>query len=177
MHVTRHWLPVTRHFVGTSFLLLTFPSPDIIQKHVLRAQRPAVASAVSQLSLVAPQPCANADQLSIRHFPSALSYSDANVKKPAREWSRGDASEIDGQAERPKRAGANESMLSELRRDAAFPASIVSLDWPFDNLGFLSEKFRQTLFYIVRSQTHRLVSTSFVLKYAEGRALTFASIK
>src|SRR5438046_1731196 len=59
----------------------------------------------------------------------------------------------------------------------AFPTSIVSLDWPFDNLGFLSEKFRQTLFYIVRSQTHRLVSTSFVLKYAEGRALTFASIK
>jgi hypothetical protein len=33
---------------------------------------------------------------------------------PAREWSRRDASDIDGQAERPKRAGANESILSEL---------------------------------------------------------------
>jgi hypothetical protein len=30
-------------------------------------------------------------------------------------------------------------------------SSIVSLDWPFDNLGFLSEKFRQMLFYVVRS--------------------------
>src|SRR5207237_5646777 len=29
--------------------------------------------------------------------------------------------------------------------------SIVSLDWPFDNLGFLNEKFRQMLFYVVRS--------------------------
>jgi hypothetical protein len=29
----------------------------------------------------------------------------------------------------------------------------VSLDWPFDNLGFLSEKFRQMLLYVVRGQT------------------------
>jgi hypothetical protein len=35
--------------------------------------------------------------------------------------------------------------------DPASPSSIVSLDWPFDNLGFLSEKFRQMLFYVVRS--------------------------
>jgi hypothetical protein len=35
------------------------------------------------------------------------------VEPPAREWSRGDASDIDGQAERPKRAGANESTVSE----------------------------------------------------------------
>src|SRR4030095_13939933 len=55
--------------------------------------------------------------------------------------------------------------------------SIVSLDWPFDNLGFLSEKFRQMLFYVVRSQTHRLISTSLVLKHAEGRALAVAGIK
>ena len=34
-----------------------------------------------------------------------------------REWSRGNASDIDGQAERPKRAGVNESMLSEFRSD------------------------------------------------------------
>src|SRR5439155_25617612 len=33
------------------------------------------------------------------------------------------------------------------------------------------------LFYVVRSQTHRLISTSFVLKHAEGRALAVASIK
>jgi len=47
----------------------------------------------------------------------------------------------------------------------------MSLDWPFDNLGFLSEKFRQTLLYVLRSQAHRLISTSLVLKDAEGRAL------
>jgi hypothetical protein len=29
--------------------------------------------------------------------------------------------------------------------------SIVSFDRPFDNLGFLSEKFRQILLYVVRS--------------------------
>ena len=29
--------------------------------------------------------------------------------------------------------------------------SIVSFDQPFDNLGFLSEKFRQILLYVVRS--------------------------
>src|SRR5262245_9557791 len=33
------------------------------------------------------------------------------------------------------------------------------------------------LFYIVRSQTHRLISTSLVLVHAEGRALALASIK
>jgi hypothetical protein len=32
--------------------------------------------------------------------------------------------------------------------------SIVRFDRPFDNLGFLSEKFRQTLFYILRSKVH-----------------------
>ena len=57
------------------------------------------------------------------------------------------------------------------------PSSIVSLDWPFNNLGFLSEKFRQMLFYVVRSQMHRLISTSLVLKHADGRALAIASIK
>src|SRR4029453_15803532 len=55
--------------------------------------------------------------------------------------------------------------------------SIVSLDWAFDNLGYLSEKFTQMLFYVVSSQTHRLISTSLVLKHAEGRALAVASIK
>src|SRR6266850_1581848 len=59
----------------------------------------------------------------------------------------------------------------------ASPTSIVSLDWPFDNLGFLSEKFRQMLFHVVRSQMHRLISTSLVLKHADGRALAVASIK
>jgi hypothetical protein len=53
----------------------------------------------------------------------------------------------------------------------------VSLDWPLDNLGFLGKKFRQMLFYVVRSQTHRLISTSLVLIHAEGRALAVASIK
>ena len=46
--------------------------------------------------------------------------SKPNVKSPAREWSRGDASDIDGQAARPKRAGANESKPSELRFDPRF---------------------------------------------------------
>src|SRR5262249_53536900 len=32
-------------------------------------------------------------------------------------------------------------------------------------------------FYEVRSQTHRLISTGFVLKHTHGRALAFASIK
>ena len=32
--------------------------------------------------------------------------------------------------------------------------SIVRFDRPFDNLGFLSDKFRQMLFYIVGSQVH-----------------------
>ena len=32
--------------------------------------------------------------------------------------------------------------------------SIVRFDRAFDNLGFLSNKFRQTLFYIVRGQVH-----------------------
>jgi hypothetical protein len=36
---------------------------------------------------------------------------------------------------------------------ANIASSIVSLDWPFDNLGLLSEKFRQMLFYVVRGQT------------------------
>jgi hypothetical protein len=36
------------------------------------------------------------------------------VGQPACEWSHGDASDIDGQTERSKRAGANESKLSEL---------------------------------------------------------------
>ena len=34
---------------------------------------------------------------------------------PACEWSRGAASDIDGQAERPKRAGANESIFFAVR--------------------------------------------------------------
>src|SRR6188472_2002477 len=55
--------------------------------------------------------------------------------------------------------------------------SIMSLDWPFDNLRFLSEKFRQMLFYVLRSEAHRLISTSFVLKHAQGRALAVAGIK
>src|SRR6476646_11302763 len=55
--------------------------------------------------------------------------------------------------------------------------SIVSLDWPFDNLGLLSEKFREMLLYVVGSQMHRLISTSLVLKHADGRALAIASIK
>ena len=37
---------------------------------------------------------------------------------------------------------ARSRKLSEFRRDPASPSSIVSLDWPFDDLGFLSEKFR-----------------------------------
>ena len=53
----------------------------------------------------------------------------------------------------------------------------MSLDWPLDNLGFLSEKLGQMLPYIVRSQTHRLISTSLVLIHTKGRALTVASIK
>src|SRR6266545_6409358 len=45
-----------------------------------------------------------------RSFPAEAGHL---LAKPAREWSRGATSDIDGQAERPKRAGANESMLSE----------------------------------------------------------------
>jgi hypothetical protein len=30
-------------------------------------------------------------------------------------------------------------------------ASIVSLDWPFDNLGFLSEKLGQMILHVIRS--------------------------
>ena len=37
------------------------------------------------------------------------------------------------------------------RRSVNTASSIVSLDWPFDNLGFLNEKFGQILFYVVRS--------------------------
>jgi hypothetical protein len=37
---------------------------------------------------------------------------------------------------------------------ANIASSIVSLDWPFDDLGFLSEKFGQMLFYVVRSQMY-----------------------
>src|SRR5436190_2184882 len=37
---------------------------------------------------------------------ASLSF-DSTVQRPAREWSRGDASDIDGQAERPQCAGAN----------------------------------------------------------------------
>jgi len=59
----------------------------------------------------------------------------------------------------------------------ASPSSIVSLDWLFDDLGFLSEKFGQMLFYVVRSQMHRLISTRFILKHADGRALALTSIK
>jgi len=33
---------------------------------------------------------------------------------------------------------------------ANIASSIVSLDWPFDNLGFLSEKLRQMLLYVLR---------------------------
>src|ERR1043166_9159291 len=53
----------------------------------------------------------------------------------------------------------------------------MSLDWPFDDLGFLNEKFRQMLFYVLRSQAHRLISASLVLKHADGRALAVTSIK
>jgi len=55
--------------------------------------------------------------------------------------------------------------------------SIVSFDRPFDNLGFLGDKLRQMLLYVVRSQAHRLISTGFVLKDADGRALALTSIK
>jgi len=34
---------------------------------------------------------------------------------------------------------------------AVLERSIVSFDRPFDNLGFLSEKFRQMFLYVVRS--------------------------
>src|SRR5437762_3526835 len=33
------------------------------------------------------------------------------------------------------------------------------------------------LFYVLLSETHRLISTGFVLKHAEGRALALTSIK
>src|SRR6266545_204882 len=55
--------------------------------------------------------------------------------------------------------------------------SIVSFDRPFDNLGFLGDKLRQMLLYVVRSQAHRLISTGFVLKDADGRALALTSIE
>src|SRR5213080_2342086 len=60
-------------------------------------------------------------------YDAIKKFAEANVKSPAREWSRGDASDIDGQAERPTRAGANESKLSEFRRD---PISSICLDAP-----------------------------------------------
>src|SRR5207237_9581850 len=44
---------------------------------------------------------------------------------PAREWSRGAASDIDGQADRPKRAGANESKLSEFRATPYFLTFLI----------------------------------------------------
>src|SRR6266480_7193798 len=47
-------------------------------------------------------------------------------------------------------AAAGERFRS-LEATPASPSSIVSLDWPFDDLGFLSEKFREMLFYVVRS--------------------------
>ena len=56
-------------------------------------------------------------------YDAVKKFTEANFKSPAREWSRGDASDIDGQAERPTRAGANESKLSEFRRD---PISSIS---------------------------------------------------
>ena len=56
-------------------------------------------------------------------YDAVKKFAETNVKSPAREWSRGDASDIGGQAERPKRAGANESKLSEFRRD---PISSIS---------------------------------------------------
>src|SRR5215472_11116462 len=62
-------------------------------------------------------------------------------------------------------------------RDPVSRSSIVSLDWPFDNIGFLSEKFRQMLLYVVRSETDRLISTSLVLKHTDGRALAVTGIK
>ena len=62
------------------------------------------------------------------------------------------------------------------RRSANIAASIVGLDWSFDNLGFLNDEFRQMLLYVVRSQTHGLISTSLVLKHADGRALALTSI-
>src|SRR5207253_1819778 len=55
--------------------------------------------------------------------------------------------------------------------------SIVSFDRAFDDLGFLSEKFRKMLVYVVRCQAHRLIGTSFVLKDAKGRALALTSVQ
>jgi len=55
--------------------------------------------------------------------------------------------------------------------------SIVSFDRTVDDLGFLNNKFRQMLFYIVRSQVHRLISTGLVPKDADGRALALTSIE
>src|SRR5439155_14281362 len=55
--------------------------------------------------------------------------------------------------------------------------SIVSFDCSFDNLGFLNSKFSQMRLYLIRSQAHRLISSGFVLKDADGRALALTSIK
>jgi len=44
----------------------------------------------------------------------------------------------------------------------------MSFDWSFDNLGLLNAKFRQMRLYVVRSQAHRLISTGFVRKDADG---------
>jgi hypothetical protein len=51
------------------------------------------------------------------------------------------------------RVGTSDRSPVAVHRCHATPSqcSIVSLDWPFDNLGFLIEKFRQILFYVVRS--------------------------
>ena len=55
--------------------------------------------------------------------------------------------------------------------------SIVSFDGAFDNLGFISNKFRQMLFYIVRSQMHGLISTVLVPKASDGGSLALTSME
>ncbi len=53
----------------------------------------------------------------------------------------------------------------------------MSFDRSFDDLGFLNAKFRQMRLYVIRSQAHRLISSGFVLKDADGGALALTGIK
>jgi hypothetical protein len=63
------------------------------------------------------------------------------------------------------------------RRAANSRGLIVGLDWTFDNLGFLSKEARHMSSYVVRSYPHRFLGAGFVVKDAEGGALTLASIQ
>ena len=70
------------------------------------------------VSLVASVASAKAERFNDLRITSATARMlNSLLSLPAAvgEWSRGDASDIDGQAERSKRAGANESMLSEFK--------------------------------------------------------------